>query len=117
VGMSGGLALYFAAHVATRLRMGGGWGHGRPIATVVLIALIPVATQVPALAALALVTTVCAALIAYEALRYPYARSWIRSHRGAFTMEEANQIAGTRGRSPEPQPTEASPNSGRPAGR
>jgi len=102
VGLSGGLALYFAAHVATRLRTGGGWGHGRPVATIVLLALVPVATQVPALVALAMVAVVCAALIAYEALRYPYARSWIRSHRGAFTMEEATQIAGIRGRNPDP---------------
>jgi low temperature requirement protein LtrA len=101
VGLAGGLALYFAAHVAMRVRTGGGWGHGRPIATVVLIALVPVATVVPALAALALVAAACAALIAYEALRYPYARSWIRSHRGAFTMEEARQIAPRRGRNPE----------------
>jgi low temperature requirement protein LtrA len=104
VGLSGGLALYMGAHVAFRLRTGGGWGHGRPVATVLLLALVPVATQVPALAALALVTTVCVALIAYEALRYPYARSWIRSHRGAFTMEEASHVAARRGRNPEPQP-------------
>jgi hypothetical protein len=58
--VAGGLAMYFAAHVAVRLRMFGGWGHGRPVATLVLLALIPVATQVPALAALALVATVCA---------------------------------------------------------
>ena len=99
VGLSGGLALYFAAHVASRLRIGGGWGHGRWMATLVLLAVIPVATVVPALAALALVSAICAGLIAYEALRYRYARSWIRSHRGAFTMEEAAQIAGP-GRSP-----------------
>ena len=101
VGLSGGLALYLAAHVASRLRIGGGWGHGRWIATIVLLALVPVATQVVALAALALVAVVCAGLIAYEALRYRYARSWIRSHRGAFTMEEASQIAGPGGRRPE----------------
>jgi low temperature requirement protein LtrA len=112
VGLSGGLALYFAAHVAQRLRVGGGWGHGRPVATIVLLALVPVAAQVPALVALALVAAVCAGVIAYEALRYPYARSWIRSHRGAFTMEEASQVAGTRGRSPEAQPTSADANSG-----
>jgi low temperature requirement protein LtrA len=103
VGLCGGLALYLAGHVALRLRTGGGWGHGRPVATVVLIALVPVATRVPALAALALVAAVCAGLIAYEALRYPYARAWIRSHRGAFTMEEARQVAPRRGRGPESQ--------------
>ena len=98
--MCGGLAMYMAAHVALRLRTGGGWGHGRPTATVILLALIPVATMVPALATLALVAAVCAGLIAYEALRYRYARSWIRSHRGAFSMEEATRIGGTRGGGP-----------------
>jgi hypothetical protein len=101
--------MYFAAHVAVRLRMFGGWGHGRPVATLVLLALIPVATQVPALAALALVATVCAALIAYEALRYPYARSWIRSHRGVLSTEEASRIAATRGRIPGDQPAPTDP--------
>ena len=70
IGLCGGLAMYMAAHVAMRLRIGGGWGHGRPTATVLLLALIPVATIVPALAALALVAAVCAGLIAYEAIRY-----------------------------------------------
>jgi low temperature requirement protein LtrA len=105
VGLSGGLALYFAAHVGLRLRMGGGWGHGRPVAAIVLVALIPVATQVTALVALALVAAVCVAVIAYEALRYPYARSWIRSHRGGFTPEEVQRIAPRRGRNPELQAT------------
>ena len=100
IGLCGGLALYMASHVAVRLRTGGGWGHGRPVATVVLLALVPVATMVPALAALALAAAVCATLIAYEALRYPYARSWIRSHRGEFTMEEARRVAPRRGSAP-----------------
>jgi low temperature requirement protein LtrA len=91
VGLAGGLALYFLAHVAGRLRMGGGLGHGRPVASVVLVGLIPVTANVPALAALAMVAVVCAALIAYEALRYRYARSWIRSRRGVFTTEEVRR--------------------------
>ncbi len=72
-------------------------GRPRPSCSFVLL---PVATMVPALAALALVAAVCVALIAYEALRYRYARSWIRSHRGAFTMEEASRIAGPGRRAP-----------------
>ncbi|HEX5040104.1 MAG TPA: low temperature requirement protein A [Candidatus Limnocylindria bacterium] len=100
VALCAGLALYFAAHVAERLRIGGGWGHGRPTTTVVLVLLIPIATLVPALVALALVAAVCVALIAYERLRYPYARAWIRSHRGAFTMEEASRITPQRGSAP-----------------
>ena len=103
-GLCGGLALYFGAHVAERLRIGGGWGHGRPTATVALVALIPIATFVPSLLALALATSVCVALIAYERLRYPYARAWIRSRRGAFSMEEASHIAARRGSNPDGLP-------------
>jgi len=104
IGLSGGLALYFAAHVAGRLRMAGGLGHGRPVATVVLIGFIPVAVLVPALVALAVVAVVCAALIAYEALRYRYARAWIRSRRGFFTTEEARQQGRTGGGAPAERP-------------
>jgi low temperature requirement protein LtrA len=92
IGLCGGLALYMAAHVAIRLRVSGGLGHGRPIATVVLLVLVPLATMVPAIVALGLVTAVCVALIAYEAVRYRESRAWIRSRRGAFTMEEAARM-------------------------
>jgi low temperature requirement protein LtrA len=102
IGLCGGLALYFLAHVALRLRIGGGLGHGRPVATILLIALIPLAMAMPALTALGLVTAVCAALIAYEAIRYREGRVWIRSRRGAFTMEEA-RTGGARGGSPSPR--------------
>jgi low temperature requirement protein LtrA len=97
VGLCGGLALYLLAHVALRLRIGGGLGHGRPVATILLLGAIPLAGGVPALAALGLVAAVCAALIAYEALRYRYARAWIRSRRGVFTTEEAARVGRTRG--------------------
>src|SRR6266540_3032093 len=63
LGLCGGVALYLLAHVALRLRIGGGLGRGRPAATVVLLGLIPVATHVPALLALGLVAAVCVALI------------------------------------------------------
>ena len=98
VGLCGGLALYFLAHVAGRLRLGGGLGRGRPVVTFALVALLPVATRVPALVALALVAAACAGLILYEALRHRYERAWIRERRGSFTMEEARHI--TRGGSP-----------------
>jgi len=101
IGLCGGLALYFLAHVALRLRIGGGLGHGRPLATILLIALIPLAMGVPALTSLGLVAAVCAALIAYEAIRYREGRAWIRSRRGAFTMEEA-RTGGARGRPQSP---------------
>jgi low temperature requirement protein LtrA len=102
--LSGGLATYMLAHVALRLRTGGGLGHGRPVASLLLLAMIPLVTLVPALVALAAVTAVCVALIAYEAIRYRYARAWIRSRRGAFTREEVERIAPIRGgRPPEPE--------------
>jgi low temperature requirement protein LtrA len=97
LGLCGGLALYLVAHVALRLRIGGGMGHGRPVATILLLGVLPLAREVPALAALGLVAAVCAALIGYEALRYPHARAWIRSRRGAFTMEEATRVASRTG--------------------
>jgi low temperature requirement protein LtrA len=99
IGLCGGLALYLLAHVALRLRIEGGLGRGRPVATIVLLAMLPVATLVPALAALGLVALVCAALIAYEAIRHRFERAWIRSRRGVFTMDEAARITRTRGRS------------------
>jgi low temperature requirement protein LtrA len=98
LGLCGGVALYLLAHVALRLRIGGGLGRGRPVATILLLGVLPLAREVPALAALGLVAAVCAALIAYEALRYTHARAWIRSRRGAFTMEEAARVARNRGR-------------------
>src|SRR5919109_1141380 len=49
LGLCGGIALYLLAHVALRLRTGGGLGHGRPIAKLPLLALIPVATAGSAL--------------------------------------------------------------------
>ena len=102
VGLSGGLALYFLAHTALRLRIGGGFGRGRPTATVLLIAMMPLATRVPAIVALALVATICASLILYEAVRYREHRAWIRSRRGAFTLEEVAQAGRNRGRRPPP---------------
>jgi low temperature requirement protein LtrA len=92
LGLCGGLALYFLAHVVARLRLHGGLGRGRPVATIALVGLLPVATRVPALVALGLVAAVCAGLIAYEALRHRYERAWIRDRRGTFTMEEARHI-------------------------
>ncbi len=101
VGLCGGLALYFLAHVGFRLRLGGGLGRGRPIAAIVLLGLIPVALQVPALVALGLTAAVCVGLIAYEVGRYRYARAWIRSRRGVFTLEEARRFGNTRGGAPD----------------
>lgn len=100
LGPVGGIALYLLARVS-RLRIGGGLGHGRPVAALLLLGLVPVASQMPALTALALVAAVCVSLIAYEALRYRESRAWIGSRRGAFTIEEARFA----GRPPEEPPS------------
>jgi low temperature requirement protein LtrA len=99
--LCGGVALYFLAHVGLRLRVGGGLGHGRPIAAVVLLALIPVATTIQALMALALVAFVCLCLIVYEVARYRETRAWIRGRRGTFTQTEALAQGGGAGGGPE----------------
>jgi low temperature requirement protein LtrA len=102
LGLCGGIALYLLAHVGLRLRIGGGLGRGRPAASVVLLGLLPIARHVPALTALGLVAAVCVALIAYEALRHREERAWIRSRRGAFTMEEASRVEISRRRDRRP---------------
>jgi low temperature requirement protein LtrA len=85
LGLCGGVMLYLLAHVGLRVRIGGGIGHGRPIAVVVLALLLPLALIVAAIVALALVAAVCIALIAYEAIRYREMRSQIRLTRQAPT--------------------------------
>ncbi len=105
VGLCGGIALYFAAHVVLRLRIGGGFGHGRPVAAIVLLALITAAMYVPALAALGMVAAVCVALIAYEYLSHRESRAMIRSRRGAFTVDEVRR--GGRGARSAPRADEA----------
>ncbi len=87
-GLVCGVALYFAAHVAFRLRIGGGLGRGRPIAAVVLLLLLPVAMVVPAAAAIAMVAGVCVALIAYEVLWHYDERREIRVGREAVHLED-----------------------------
>jgi len=104
LGLCGGIALYMLAHVPLRLRIGGGFGRGRPIATVLLLGLVPVARMVPAVTALGLVVAVCAALIGYEAIRYREGRASIRSRRGAFTMEEAARAGSSQSRGRDGRP-------------
>jgi low temperature requirement protein LtrA len=98
LGLYGGIALYLLAHVALRLRIGGGWGRGRPVAAIVLIGLLPLAGAMPAITALGLVAAVCAILIAYEAIRHRHSRAWIRSRRGAFTLDEVSRVVEPRRR-------------------
>jgi low temperature requirement protein LtrA len=92
VALCGGLALYFFAHVVMRIRSvqalrragdaSPGWfGFGRPAATIAALALVPAALEVSALTALALVTALCCALIAYDVVHYREERTQIREAR------------------------------------
>ena len=74
----GGTALYLLAHVAFRLRNVHTLNRQRLLTAVLLLALIPVAVELPALASVALVAGVLAGLIAYEALRFAEARDRVR---------------------------------------
>ncbi len=91
VALCGGLALYFLTHVAMRIRLvyhvrdtpdRPGWiGPGRLVAGIVMVAAIPIALVVPALAALAVVTIVCCALVAWDVLHYREERTELREAR------------------------------------
>jgi low temperature requirement protein LtrA len=80
----GGIALYYLGHVGFRLRIVGTVNRQRLLAAIVCVALIPLATEVDALVALALAAVVAAALIAYEAIRFAETRQRVRGeHAGA----------------------------------
>ena len=92
IALCGGLSLYYLAHVAERIRLvhsvrrtteeRPGWiGPGRLATSVVLLTLIPIAVEVPALASLALVTAVCWALIAWDIIHYRQDRIEVRRAR------------------------------------
>ena len=81
VALCGGAALYLVGHVAIRLRNLGTINRQRLFTAVILLALIPFATSVDALAAVLAVAVVHVALIAYESTHFRDARQRIR-HRG-----------------------------------
>jgi len=76
--LPGGAALYLLAHIAFLYRTTGRVFRRRTFGAVVLIALIPVAVAIPALAALALVSGVCALVVAWEVIRYRESRVQVR---------------------------------------
>lgn len=78
VAMYGGVALYFLAHVAFRLRNVRTVSVRRVAIAVVLLLLLPLAWHLPALAALGLLALLLAALIGYESVRYADARHAVR---------------------------------------
>jgi low temperature requirement protein LtrA len=79
VALCGGVALYLLAHIAFRYRNVGTFNPHRALATVAALALIPLALEVDALYAVAAVTGLLVALIAYEAIRFREARERVRA--------------------------------------
>jgi low temperature requirement protein LtrA len=79
VALFGGIAFYYAGHIGVRWRMTHTLFRGRLVGLVVSLALIPVATEVDAIVALALAAAVTSAVILYEAIRYAEPRHRIRS--------------------------------------
>jgi low temperature requirement protein LtrA len=78
VALCGGTALYLLSHVAFLFRATAYLFRRRTIGGVVLLALVPAALVIPALAALSLVSAVCALVVAYEAIRHRRDRVVIR---------------------------------------
>jgi low temperature requirement protein LtrA len=83
--LCGGVALYLAAHVFFRLRNVRTLNRQRLVVTALLLALLPAAVEIPALATLGAVATLCVGLIAYEAIRFAEARSRVRHATEAAT--------------------------------
>ncbi len=92
VALCGGLSVYFFAHVALRVRLvhlirrttteRPGWiGPGRLAAAIGMLAIIPAALELPALSALAFVSALCWALIAWDVIHYREHRIEVRRAR------------------------------------
>lgn len=95
VGLCGGIALYLLGLVAFRNRQKGDWNRYKPVAAALLLVLIPIATKIPALATLAIATTLLALLVAREHSNYDERRNELRS-RNTMTEAEAELIAAER---------------------
>jgi len=78
VALFGGIACYYAGHLGFRLRNVGSVNRPRLVALVACVALIPVASEVDALVALAGAAALTSGVIAYETVRYAEARRRIR---------------------------------------
>jgi low temperature requirement protein LtrA len=74
----GGVALYLLAHVGFRWRLVGSLSTQRLVGAVAVLALFPVAREVPALLTLALVVAVVCALVVYEVIRFGETRRRVR---------------------------------------
>ena len=93
VGLCGGPALYLLGLVALRLRQKGDWNRYKPVGAALLLILIPVATKIPALASLGIVTGLLTLLVVREHTSYDERRDELRA-RNTMTEAEAELIAG-----------------------
>jgi low temperature requirement protein LtrA len=78
VALLGGTAIYLLAHVAFRWRNVHRFSIQRVLCAVVLVALVPAALELPALATVAIVPALLAALIAYETIHFAELRDRLR---------------------------------------
>ena len=78
VALCGGAGLYLLGHVAFLVPNDGPSLPAKDRRAAALLALIPLALAVPALAALAFVSAVCAFVVAYEAIRHREHRVQVR---------------------------------------
>ena len=76
--MLGGTSLYLLAHVAFRWRNVHRFSGQRLLCAALLLALLPAATEWPALATLAILASVLAGLIVFESFRYAELRNRLR---------------------------------------
>ena len=76
--LCGGTALYLLGHIAFLYRATSHLFRRRTIGAAVLLALIPAALAIPALATLALVSAVCVLVVAYEAIHHRTDRARVR---------------------------------------
>jgi low temperature requirement protein LtrA len=78
VALCGGVSLYLVAHILFRLRNVRTLNRQRLVVAGLLLALLPTAVEIPALATLTAVAALCVGLITYEAIRFAEARDRVR---------------------------------------
>jgi low temperature requirement protein LtrA len=76
--LAGGVAIYLLGHVLLRLRSAGTLSRRRLFVALLFFALVPLATEIPALATLAIAVALMCALIIYETISYGEGRARVR---------------------------------------
>lgn len=95
VALCGGVALYLLAHIAFLWRSGGRIWRRRSYGAVLLLLLMPATLVIPALAALGLVSAVCALVVATEAIGRREHRARIRdAERGGASARRSTGASG-----------------------